>query len=65
MSFLGSDFVLEKNADLKRIVRAHQGIFRELPGCKSWEDYLALSEGKLFILLIHHLSMVRKCFQSV
>ena len=39
----------EKNADLKRIVRAHQGIFRELPGCKSWEDYLALSEGKLFI----------------
>ena len=49
VSFLGSDFVLEKNADLKRIVRAHQGIFRELPGCKSWEDYLALSEGKLFI----------------
>ena len=49
VSFLGSDFALEKNADLKRIVRAHQGIFRELPGCKSWEDYLALSEGKLFI----------------
>ena len=49
VSFLGSDFVLEKNADLKRIVRAHQEIFRELPGCKSWEDYLALSEGKLFI----------------
>ena len=49
VSFLGSDFVLEKNADLKRIVRAHQGIFLELPGCKSWEDYLALSEGKLFI----------------
>ena len=49
VSFLGSDFVLEKNADLKRIVRAHQGIFRELPGCKSWEDYLALSEGKLFV----------------
>ena len=36
VSFLGSDFVLEKNADLKRIVRAHQEIFRELPGCKSW-----------------------------
>ena len=49
VSFLGSDFVLEKNADLKRIVRAHQEIFRELPGCKSWEDYLALSEGKLFV----------------
>ena len=49
VSFLGSDFALEKNADLKRIVRAHQGIFRELPGCKSWEDYLALSEGKLFV----------------
>ena len=49
VTFLGSDFALEESSDLKRIVRKHQGTFRELPACGSWEEYLALSEGKLFV----------------
>lgn len=49
VTFLGSDFALEESSDLKRIVREHQGTFRELPACESWEEYLALSGGKIFV----------------
>ena len=49
VSLLGSDFALDETADIPRFLKEHGYAVRELPACKTWEEYLELSASELFV----------------
>ena len=49
VSLLGSDFALDETADILRFLKEHGYAVRELPACKTWEEYLELSASELFV----------------
>ena len=49
VTLLGSDFVLDADADIRRISE-HNGLkLRETAACEKWEEYQKLGEGSLII----------------
>ncbi len=49
VTLLGSDFVLDADADIRRISE-HNGLkLRETAACETWEEYQKLGEGSLII----------------
>lgn len=46
---LGSDFALDDTSDIRRLLSKNGYMLAELPGCKSWEEYLQLSRSRLFL----------------
>ena len=49
VSVFGSDFALNENSDIKRLLKRYDYTVRELPTCKSWNELLDMSKGRLFI----------------
>ena len=49
VTLVGSDFALDESSDIKRLLKSTGHTLRELPGCKSWEEYQLLGRGKLLI----------------
>lgn len=49
MTLLGSDFALDESSDMKRLLKMNGINLRELPKCKTWEEYEALADGSIFI----------------
>lgn len=49
MTLLGSDFALDESSDIKRLLRMNEISLRELPGCKTWEQYESLADGSIFM----------------
>ena len=49
VSILGSDFAIDPTSELARLVRAAGRELRQLPECRSWEDYLHLGTSGLFL----------------
>lgn len=57
VTFLGSDFALDKNSDIRRFLLNHNYTLRELPAPdddasaspRTWKDYQKLAEGRLFL----------------
>ena len=49
VSVFGSDFVLDENSDIKRLLKKYDYTVRELPACQSWQELLDMSKGRLFI----------------
>ena len=49
VTVLGSDFALDKGADICRILRKNGIRLRETPACETWEDYQKLGEGSLIL----------------
>lgn len=49
VSVLGSDFVLDEGADIRRILKKNGIRIREIPACKTWEDYQDLGKGRLIL----------------
>ena len=49
VTLLGSDFVLDEDADIRRMLE-HNGLkLRETAACETWEEYQKLGEGSLII----------------
>ena len=40
VSVFGSDFVLDENSDIKRLLKRYDYKVLELPGCKTWQELL-------------------------
>ena len=49
VTLVGSDFVLDKNSDIKRLLKNKGYTLREIPACKNWEEYQCLGAGEFFI----------------
>lgn len=49
VTFLGSDFVLDADADIRRISEHNGFKLRETAACETWEEYQKLGEGSLII----------------
>ena len=49
IALVGSDFVLDESSDIKRLLKITGHSLKELPVCKTWEEYLQLGTGKFFI----------------
>ena len=49
VTLVGSDFVLDKNSDIKRLLTNKGYTLREIPACKNWEEYQCLGAGEFFI----------------
>lgn len=49
VTLVGSDFVLDEESDIKRLLQRNGYILRELPACKTWEEYQKLGEAGTFI----------------
>lgn len=49
VTLVGSDFVLDESSDIKRLLKKHGYILRELPACKNWEEYQQLGKADFFI----------------
>ena len=49
VTLVGSDFVLDKNSDIKRLLKKKGYTLREIPACRNWEEYQRLGEGEFFI----------------
>ena len=49
VTLVGSDFALDESSDIKRFLKSTGHTLRELPACKTWEEYQQLGTGKLFI----------------
>lgn len=49
VTLVGSDFVLDENSDIKRLLKKYGYILRELPVCKNWEEYQQLGKADFFI----------------
>ena len=48
-SLLGCDFPLEPDADLRGLLSGHGLALRELPGCQTYDDYLALGQAETIL----------------
>ena len=46
---VGSDFALDEDSDIKQLLQRNGYILRELPACKTWEEYQKLGEAETFI----------------
>lgn len=49
VTLVGSDFALDEESDIKRLLQRNGYILRELPACKTWEEYQKLGEAETFI----------------
>ena len=49
VTLVGSDFVLDENSDIKRLLKKYGYILRELPVCKNWKEYQQLGKADFFI----------------
>lgn len=49
VSVFGSDFVLDENSDIKRLLKRYGYQVRELPSCARWQDLLDMGKSQLFI----------------
>ena len=49
VSVLGSDFALNENNDIKRLLNRYGYTVRELPACNTWQELLEMSKGRFFI----------------
>ena len=49
LTLLGAEFALESDSDLCRLLERNGYTLRQLQDCKSYEDYLTLSEGEVFL----------------
>lgn len=49
VSVLGSDFALDETCDLKKILAGNGYKIKELPACRTYEEYLSIGESALFI----------------
>lgn len=49
VTLLGSDFVLDKTSDIRRISEQNGFALRETAACETWEEYQKLGEGSLII----------------
>ena len=45
----GSDFALDKNCDIRRMLNQYGCEVLEMPGCHTWEEYEKLGESSLFV----------------
>ncbi len=48
VTLAGSDFILDENSDIKRILRNAGYVLGELPACRTWEEYRKLGTAKFF-----------------
>lgn len=49
VTLLGHDFALDESCDLKRLLKKNGYILKELPTCRSWEEYEKLGECRFFV----------------
>ena len=49
VTLVGSDFALDGSSDMKRLLKANGCTLKELPACRTWEEYQEMGRGKLFI----------------
>lgn len=49
VSLIGSDVTLDESSDIRRILRTTGYTLKELPGCRTWEEYQQLGTGELLI----------------
>ena len=49
VTLVGSDFALDETSDIKRILKVTGYTLKELPACKTWEEYQQLGTGKFLI----------------
>ena len=49
VTLLGAEFALEPDSDLRRILALNGYHIIELQDCRTYQDYLALSEGEMFL----------------
>ena len=49
VTLVGSDFVLDESSDIKRLLRSTGHTLRELPACKTWEEYQQLGSAGIFV----------------
>ena len=49
VTLVGSDFALDETSDIKRLLKNTGHILRELPTCKTWEEYQQLGTAETFI----------------
>lgn len=49
VSILGSDFALDRDADLKRLLALNGFLLKDSPACETWADYLQLSDCRLML----------------
>ena len=49
ITLVGSDFALDENSDIRRLLRSTGHALKELPTCKTWEEYQQLGTGEFFI----------------
>ncbi len=48
VTLAGSDFILDENSDIKRILRKAGYVMGELPASRTWEEYRKLGTAKFF-----------------
>lgn len=49
VTLVGSDFALDESSDIKRLLKSTDHTLRELPACKTWEEYQQLGAAETFI----------------
>ena len=49
VTLVGSDFALDESSDIKRLLKSTGHTLRELPACKTWEEYQQLGAAETFI----------------
>ena len=49
VTLVGSDFALDESSDIKRLLRSTGHTLRELPACKTWEEYQQLGSAGIFV----------------
>ncbi|MDD6024515.1 MAG: nitrogenase component 1 [Oscillospiraceae bacterium] len=49
VTLLGSDLPLDSNCDLITMLEKNGGCLRQIQDCKTYEDYLTLAEGEVFV----------------
>ncbi len=49
VTLVGSDFALDESSDIKRLLKSTGHTLRELPACKTWEEYQQLGSAGIFV----------------
>ena len=49
VTLVGSDFALDESSDIKRLLKSTGHTLRELPACKTWEEYQQLGGAGIFV----------------